>query len=583
MSINTNDYKSVYPFKAWVQKVLPTIYDDSLSYYDLLGKVLNHLNILTENNNLLIEDMKQLYGYVNNYFANLDVQEEINNKLDEMASDGTLDKIISKYITTEVLFTFDTLGELLEYDINVGSFYMTQGYADKFDGGRAYYKCVDTLEESKWQIESHGKYLELINDNPVNLKVFGGHTDFEILKKAFKYAIDNKYNIIGRGAFNVSETLVVTERINIDVDLFIATENIDYILKFDLTNAKENLKKYMELKLAIDCNNLSGGVQFIETSRCNIDFIECRNISKIGLENVSGYELIINNGKFYGNYGNCTGLKLITSDYIINDIILLDCNIGIDIIGSGILNNVHGWIGNHTLLPKSKFIQISEEYTECIFNNIYSDTYQTSIYCKNNFSNLLINGFLVNFNPTIYNQSVVKNDPRYVFYFENTTELNYLPRICVSNYTSTSQKDNIIGIMYYCNVENKISFDTAIPMINFKPIEFESENCEILENHSIIYTSKYAKINLTLKVKNSVTGNLIGEFKNFNYPTNLEDLNRYTLNIVSYNNEYTDFNTILFGNIYLKNGQISCTETDLTKNTGKMLHIETIIPVGLPL
>ena len=31
-------------FRFWCQKVLPIVYDDSLSYYELLNKVVNYLN-----------------------------------------------------------------------------------------------------------------------------------------------------------------------------------------------------------------------------------------------------------------------------------------------------------------------------------------------------------------------------------------------------------------------------------------------------------------------------------------------------------------------------------------------------------
>ena len=40
----------------------------------------------------------QLQSFVENYFDNLDVQEEINHKLDEMAEDGTLEELISTQI-----------------------------------------------------------------------------------------------------------------------------------------------------------------------------------------------------------------------------------------------------------------------------------------------------------------------------------------------------------------------------------------------------------------------------------------------------------------------------------------------------
>lgn len=42
-----------------------------------------------------IEDFRE---YINNYFDNLDVQEEINNKLDEMEEDGSLEAILSHYV-----------------------------------------------------------------------------------------------------------------------------------------------------------------------------------------------------------------------------------------------------------------------------------------------------------------------------------------------------------------------------------------------------------------------------------------------------------------------------------------------------
>lgn len=102
MSIDHSDYNKVTPFRAFCQKVLPLVYDDSLSYYELLCKILNNINQLTENYNLATDDIKRLYEYVNNYFSELNVQNEINNKLDQMAEDGTLDEIINEHIFGEL-------------------------------------------------------------------------------------------------------------------------------------------------------------------------------------------------------------------------------------------------------------------------------------------------------------------------------------------------------------------------------------------------------------------------------------------------------------------------------------------------
>lgn len=126
-STNKQTYSATGSFRFWCQKVLPLVYDDSLSYYELLCKVVNYLNNVIQNvdnlntsvdntntafNNLqnyvnttkdtLVEVYGELEQYVNDYFNNLDVQEEINSKLDSMAEDGSLSTIISPFIPTAV-------------------------------------------------------------------------------------------------------------------------------------------------------------------------------------------------------------------------------------------------------------------------------------------------------------------------------------------------------------------------------------------------------------------------------------------------------------------------------------------------
>ena len=100
-----NDVSYLRPFRVWCQKVLPLVYDDSLSYYELLCKVVDYLNKTMEEVNQLGVDVsnlfnafQQLQDYVNNYFDSLDVQEEINNKLDEMIEDGSFGLYLGKFI-----------------------------------------------------------------------------------------------------------------------------------------------------------------------------------------------------------------------------------------------------------------------------------------------------------------------------------------------------------------------------------------------------------------------------------------------------------------------------------------------------
>lgn len=97
-------------FTNYIFKAIPLAFDESLSYYECLCGLLSYLKetvIPTVNNNAdaIVEVqnlMTQLQNYVDNYFNNLDVQNEINNKLDELVEDGTLENLIGTYIQPRI-------------------------------------------------------------------------------------------------------------------------------------------------------------------------------------------------------------------------------------------------------------------------------------------------------------------------------------------------------------------------------------------------------------------------------------------------------------------------------------------------
>ena len=118
---NNRNISTFSPFITFCQHVIPLAYDESMSYYETLCALRDYLVntvIPAVNNNAdavtelqesytnfistINNKVKELEDYMNNYFENLDVQTEINNKLDEMASDGTLDEIINTQIFGEL-------------------------------------------------------------------------------------------------------------------------------------------------------------------------------------------------------------------------------------------------------------------------------------------------------------------------------------------------------------------------------------------------------------------------------------------------------------------------------------------------
>ncbi len=103
-----NTYKEITPFRRFVLQSFPWINEtfDSLTNYELMGKIIEYLNDIISNENAVQSNVTALYNafvnlqnYVNNYFDNLDVQDEINSKLDSMAQDGSLTTLIGEYVT----------------------------------------------------------------------------------------------------------------------------------------------------------------------------------------------------------------------------------------------------------------------------------------------------------------------------------------------------------------------------------------------------------------------------------------------------------------------------------------------------
>lgn len=101
---NEKELKYIEPFKYQLLQSFPFIADDfdQLTAYGLFCKLSDKMNEVVENNNNLNDDMllyiqkfNNLKTYVETYLANLDVQEEINTKLDEMATSGVLQSLIN--------------------------------------------------------------------------------------------------------------------------------------------------------------------------------------------------------------------------------------------------------------------------------------------------------------------------------------------------------------------------------------------------------------------------------------------------------------------------------------------------------
>lgn len=179
MAQTNRNIDNMSPFITFCQHVIPLSYDESLSYYETLCALRNYIGQMVEavNNNAdavteLQNKFTELQNYVDNYFKNLDVQEEINNKLDEMAQDGTLQNIIGAYLELASVLAYNTKSDLKNAtNLNNGAFTYTYGTNELLDGYGVFYKIrkmINTDVVDDENILSLTNYPDLIAEKMPN-------------------------------------------------------------------------------------------------------------------------------------------------------------------------------------------------------------------------------------------------------------------------------------------------------------------------------------------------------------------------------------------------------------------------------
>lgn len=138
--MNKFSYKNLCPFKWFVLQNFPFIEADfdAITNYQLfcklgeeINKIIEKVNKSGEQTENLTNAFIELQNYVNDYFENLDVQNEINNKLDEMVEDGTLAKIINQELLEEINNKINLLNNRINLLTNKKFLFVGDSYAQR--------------------------------------------------------------------------------------------------------------------------------------------------------------------------------------------------------------------------------------------------------------------------------------------------------------------------------------------------------------------------------------------------------------------------------------------------------------------
>ena len=240
---------------AFYDKESGTVLQQTARMYARVNMLIRMFNKLSKNTKTVVEDyinqFNELHDYVHDYFDNLDVQEEINNKLDAMVEDGTLQEIVADYLNSRAIFGFDTVADMKSAtNLIDGSYAETLGYFTKNDGGSALYKIRtatnDDVIDERFIIEITGSssdtlVAELVHGSEINvLKLGVTEINFADIVNEL---ISNGYGVyIPKGEYVASETINITKN---DSQLICdgnITGNVDVSPIFQVTGYRSVIK-----------------------------------------------------------------------------------------------------------------------------------------------------------------------------------------------------------------------------------------------------------------------------------------------------------------------------------------------------
>lgn len=288
------EYQKLRPFCFFVLQNFPFIEADfdALTNWQLfckLGKEINKVIDSVNQSGVQVQNLttafNSLYDYVSNYFDTLDVQDEVNNKLDEMAQDGTLAEIVTEYLNVKGLLCFNTIAELENAENLIdGSFVKTYGKNNYLDGEGRFYKVRQILNTDVidgFNIVGLANYPDLIAEiipdkyiNDINSELQGIENDIEDLQSEIsenKNLSDKKYNFhlygittnatneypITQGGCLVDENIAVFIQSKENNDMYVKKMNlvtgnvIDSVYHTDLSHGQSICYNEAESKLIV--------------------------------------------------------------------------------------------------------------------------------------------------------------------------------------------------------------------------------------------------------------------------------------------------------------------------------------------
>lgn len=139
------------------------------------NKLVAQWKAMQKNFDNLQDAFNDLKSYVQDYFKNLDVQDEINKKLDELVNSGKFDTILGNYFQKKCNTYKTAIDMINDVLLTSGCFCITQGYYSQGDDGNAMYYITDLPDSDVLCVKlKNNLYARLcFNNYTINIRALG--------------------------------------------------------------------------------------------------------------------------------------------------------------------------------------------------------------------------------------------------------------------------------------------------------------------------------------------------------------------------------------------------------------------------
>lgn len=334
------------------------------------------------------------------------LQQAVNDKLDEMATDGTLENLIAEYIE-DVVFGFDTVADMKTSTVlGDGSYARTLGYHAKNDRGSALYRIRsktggDNVDEMFLVAMTSDNTLvaELITETTISPEQIGcvndGTDDDAVyIQKCIDFSKANGVKVnFGHGVYYVKTGINLPLEYDIDFQGITLRAIANPSATKGMVNSEStwNIHNGLVSNLNLDQNNIANkGIYVRRSWRRQYSHINILNTPSGGygiyLDGTGGgsggnqFDTITGSG----NYRNSTFIYVGVNDCVFSHVDYQQYTVGIETNAFVRLFDIHGYVATDSQFPEdwytgSIFIKIDSS-GHILADELYPDTHNFSFY-----------------------------------------------------------------------------------------------------------------------------------------------------------------------------------------------------------